>query len=54
MKAVILESLQKCDAVEKMQLGHSLRLSDGREVHDLVFFDQRLPERAERVDLLRR
>lgn len=28
---------QKRDAVEKMQLGHSLRLGDGREVHDLVF-----------------
>ena len=42
---------QQRDAVEKVQLCHGRRLGDGGQVHDLVFFDQRLPEAAERIDL---
>ena len=43
--------VQQRDAVEKVELCHGLRLGDGGQVHDPVFFDQRLSECAERVDL---
>jgi len=39
------------EAVEKMELGDGLRLGDGGEVHDLVFFQQQFAETAEGIGL---
>ena len=38
--------------VQKMQLSHGLRLRDGRQVHDLVLFQQQPSEFAQAVRLL--
>ena len=44
---------QHRQGIQKMQLGHSLRLGDGRQVHDLILFQQQSAELAQAIRLLR-
>ena len=48
-----IRRVQKREAVVKMKLGNLLRLCDGGQIHDLIFFQQQRTKPRERIELRR-